>query len=139
MAAESGALKGLRKDKSPESLLRVLLLHLVKDLVWNWSLSVSREFHTQQGTVTALVGWSHKSRIYSILQGNERSKQPSYGLMDARVTWKLSNDSTSVSLWGTNLTDKLYLRQAQDADCLGVLAPYWEPPRRYGVTLSHRL
>lgn len=28
LAAESGALKGLRKDKSPENLLRVLLLHL---------------------------------------------------------------------------------------------------------------
>ena len=28
LAAESGALKGLRKDKSPESLLRVLLMHL---------------------------------------------------------------------------------------------------------------
>ena len=28
LAAESGALKGLRKDKSPEKLLRVLLLHL---------------------------------------------------------------------------------------------------------------
>lgn len=28
MAADSGALKGLRKDKSPESLLRTLLIHL---------------------------------------------------------------------------------------------------------------
>ncbi len=28
LASESGALKGLRKDKSPENLLRVLLLHL---------------------------------------------------------------------------------------------------------------
>ena len=28
LAAESGALKGLRKDKTPENLLRVLLLHL---------------------------------------------------------------------------------------------------------------
>ena len=28
LAAEKGALKGLRKDKSPESLLRVLLMHL---------------------------------------------------------------------------------------------------------------
>ena len=28
LAAESGALKGLRKDKSPENLLRVLLMHL---------------------------------------------------------------------------------------------------------------
>ena len=28
LAAETGALKGLRKDKSPENLLRVLLLHL---------------------------------------------------------------------------------------------------------------
>ena len=27
-AVETGALKGLRKDKSPESLLRTLLLHL---------------------------------------------------------------------------------------------------------------
>ena len=28
LAVESGALKGLRKDKSPENLLRMLLLHL---------------------------------------------------------------------------------------------------------------
>ena len=28
LARESGALKGLRKDKSPDALLRTLLLHL---------------------------------------------------------------------------------------------------------------
>ena len=113
--------------------------NVIKDLVWNWSLSVAKDFRTPRGDVTALVGWSQKSRIYSVLQNHERSKQPSYGLLDARVTWKLPNDKTSVSLWGTNLTDKLYFRQAQDAESIGVLAPYWEEPRRYGLTLSHRL
>ena len=74
--------------------------------------------------------------------------EDSYWLLDARITLSLPNDQTTISLWGTNLTDKEYvnnmLNQSGDTEIggtdpsLGMTADYWGDPRRYGLEVRHR-
>ena len=125
----------------------------------NWSLHAAYEIPMDNGgMVTIGAGWSHRGDLYSTLQQYETSIQEAYGLLDARIVWDLSNNKTSVAIWGTNLNGKKYFRGALDlasgelingdttdkygrpinAD-LGYTIIYPAEPRRFGITLTHNL
>ena len=62
--------------------------------------------------------WSRRSglvpsrRLYNA--GSTKHPYETYGLLDARIVWDLSNNKTSVAIWGTNLNGKKYFRGALD-------------------------
>ena len=99
------------------------------------------------GDITTSLGFSFKDDQYYTLMNTPSSKVDSYWLTDVRITWRLTNDKTSLSLWGTNLTDEEYvtnmLNQSGDTEIggtdpsLGMTADYWGDPRRYGLELRH--
>ena len=125
----------------------------------NWSLHGAYEIPMNSGgLVTIGAGWSHRGDSYNTLKQYETSKQEAFGLLDARIVWDLSNNKTSVALWGTNLNDKEYFRGALDlangelingsttdkygrpiGGDLGVTIIYPSEPRRFGLTLTHNL
>ena len=100
-----------------------------------------------RGDVTTSLGYSFKDDAYYTLMNTPSSFEPSYWLLDGRVTWNLGNGSTRVSLWGTNLTDKEYVdtmvNQSGDTaiggidPSLGMTAVYWGNPRRIGLDVTH--
>jgi iron complex outermembrane receptor protein len=110
-------------------------------LMHNMSLGDSGELMTS-------IGASFKDATDYTLNNTPSSQQPSYWLVDGRMTWFMANDKTSVSLWVNNLFDKDYvttmLDQAGDIQIggidqgLGMAASYWGEPRRYGLELKHR-
>ena len=125
----------------------------------NWSLHAAYEVPMDNGgMITIGGGWSHRGDSYSTLQQYETSLQEAYGLLDARIVWDLSNNKTSVAIWGTNLNGKKFFTGALDlpsgnlingattdkygraipAD-LGVTIIYPAEPRRFGITLTHNL
>ena len=60
-------------------------------------------------------------------------------LLNARITWKLSDDKTSISFWGKNLTDDVYIMDtlgASGATGWGVYVTGM--PRTYGLSLDYR-
>ena len=60
-------------------------------------------------------------------------------LLNARLTWKLRDDKTSVSLWGKNLTDDVYIMDTLGASGTtgwGVFVTGM--PRTYGLSLDYR-
>ena len=99
------------------------------------------------GVVTTSIGYSFKDDQFYTLENTPSSKADSYWLLDARVTWTLPNGQTTVSLWGTNLTDKEYvtnmINQSGDVEIGGVdpslsmTADYWGDPRRFGLEVRH--
>ena len=100
-----------------------------------------------RGDVTTSLGYSFTDDAYYALENTPSSFEPSYWLLDGRVTWNLGNGSTRVSLWGTNLTDKEYvdtmINQSGDTaiggidPSLGMTAVYWGNPRRIGLDVTH--
>jgi iron complex outermembrane receptor protein len=110
-------------------------------LMHNMSLGDSGELMTS-------IGATFKDATDYTLNNTPSSEQPSYWVVDGRMTWFMANDKTSVSLWVNNLFDKDYvttmLDQAGDIQIggidqgLGMAASYWGEPRRYGLELKHR-
>ena len=100
------------------------------------------------GELMTSIGATFKDATDYTLNNTPSSQQPSYWLVDGRMTWFMANDKTSVSLWVNNLFDKDYvttmLDQAGDIQIggidqgLGMAASYWGEPRRYGLELKHR-
>lgn len=99
------------------------------------------------GDITSSLGYSYKDDQYSTLRNTPSSFEPSYWLLDSRVTWNLPNGKTHISLWGTNLTDEEYvdtqINQSGDLavggtdPSLGMTAVYWGAPQRFGLEVRH--
>ena len=105
------------------------------------------------GDITTQIGWAHRGRTFNTLETVDSSRQEPYGLMDARITWRLANGNTTISLWGRNLTDEEYYSTAVDLTSglsptdrqfvTGVGVPtgtntkYWGEPRRFGLEVRH--
>ena len=107
----------------------------------SWNLSVAKEFYLDNaGSMTAQVGYNYRGPYYAAaaLTRLRRHRTDPLGLVDARLRWDMANGRTSVSLWGTNMTDEEYYRGAQDLVDLGILLYYWAQPRRFGLTVEHR-
>lgn len=66
------------------------------------------------------------------------SWQRSYGLLGARISFKLSRTETEIAVYGTNLTDKYHIVGAGDltAAGLGYVVNFIGPSRMYGVELT---
>lgn len=100
-----------------------------------------------RGDITSSLGYSFKDDAYYTLMNTPSSFEPSYWLLDGRVTWNLANGSTRISLWGTNLTDEEYVDTMLDQSgdiavggidpSLGMTAVYWGSPRRIGLDITH--
>lgn len=60
-------------------------------------------------------------------------------LLNARVTWKLGDDKTSISFWGKNLTDDVYIMDTLGASGNTGWGVYVTGmPRTYGLSLDYR-
>ena len=99
------------------------------------------------GELVSSIGATFKDDRYYTLENTPSSFQPSYWLVDGRITWFLSNGQSSLSLWGNNLTDEDYVTTMIDQagtiqiggtdPSLGMAASYWGEPRRFGLEFKH--
>ena len=93
--------------------------------------------------IQSTIGISYRDEEDYTLENVPSSLADDYELVDARITWNLADGQSSISLWGTNLTDEDYvnnmLSQSGDIEIggtnfsLGMTADYWGQPRRYGI------
>ena len=101
--------------------------------------------HTQalsSGTnVVSQIGLTKRDNSWGTLRHTPGSEMPGYNLVDGRIAFNLADGVTTITLWGTNLTDKEYrsgmLWQGGDPEIgdpsLGMTADYWGQPRRFGI------
>ncbi len=101
------------------------------------------------GELTARVGYSYQSEVIAtteIIRSNVPPAAPfgrlpigqdGYGLVTAGVVWQ-SGSPWSVSLQGTNLTDKEYLTTGYNlAQALGVYTGFYGAPRQYSLSVRY--
>ncbi len=109
-----------------------------------WDVSLIHTYDLGDGSdIQSTIGISYHDEENYTLEDIPSSVADDYELVDARITWNLADGQTSISLWGTNLTDEDYvnnmLSQSGDIEIggtnfsLGMTADYWGEPRRYGV------
>ena len=98
------------------------------------------------GSLSARVGYTYQSRVVATTEvvkdpGTLATVQPitqdGYGLVNAGVIWK-ANDAWTVSLQGSNLTDKAYRTTGYNLyAALGVHTGFYGPPRQYSLTVKY--
>ena len=109
-----------------------------------WDVSLIHTYDLGNGAdIQSTIGVSYHDEENYTLEDVPSSVADDYELVDARITWNLADGQTSISLWGTNLTDEDYvntmLSQSGDIEIggtnfsLGMTTDYWGQPRRYGV------
>jgi len=101
--------------------------------------------HTQTlssgASVVSQLGITKRDNSWGTLRHTPGSEMPGYNLVDGRITYSLPDGVTTITFWGTNLTDKEYrsgmLWQGGDPEIgdpsLGMAADYWGQPRRFGI------
>ena len=82
------------------------------------------------------IDYNHRSRIELALANNIADAQSGYGLLGFRAGFESEDGKWEVSVWGRNLTDKLYLTQSFGGDSTFLSGRLvYADPRMYGATL----
>jgi iron complex outermembrane receptor protein len=100
-------------------------------------LDLTRDF-ANGGSGLLRVDYTSYSRIYHDVANTPLITDDGYGLLNARLTYSLPGDALQVSVFGTNLTDELYLVSGNASGAFGLAEASYGRPREYGVTLSYR-
>ncbi len=69
-------------------------------------------------------------------ENNPRTSIGSYGILDAGIGIASADGKWEFSVWGKNLTDKLY--ESGKTDDIGTVLVSYAPPRTYGATVKWR-
>ena len=114
-----------------------------------FSGALSLEYRTDigaAGSLTARIGYAYQSSVVATtevvkdpvtLATVQPITQDGYGLVNAGVIWK-ANDAWTVSLQGSNLTDKAYRTTGYNLyAALGVHTAFYGPPRQYSLTVKY--
>ena len=62
--------------------------------------------------------------------------EDSFGMLDARVTWRAASGHWELSAWGRNLTDEEYRTHSIKSNIAGSV-DLWNLPRTYGLTATY--
>lgn len=113
-----------------------------------FSGGVNLEFRTPAGNgdVTARIGYRYQSEVIATTEiiraevppfGRPPITQDGYGLLNAGIIWNI-NPAWTLSLQGTNLTDKEYMTTGYNLNrALGVYTGFFGAPRQYSLTVRY--
>ena len=88
------------------------------------------------GNLSARLGYSYQSAVWPTTDLSPAIKQDGYGLLNAGVIWKI-DDAWSLSLQGSNLTDKAYRTTGYTIAAYGVLTGFYGAPRQVSLTARY--
>jgi len=86
------------------------------------------------GKVNADLSYYYNSGYF--YEADNRLRQPSYGLVNAQLSWLSPDERYAVRLWGRNLSDEVYYTNISSS--IGDNGT-WAAPRTYGVTFEVKL
>jgi iron complex outermembrane receptor protein len=100
-------------------------------------LDVSHEF--ADGSEAALrVDYTQYSRIYHDVANSPIITDDGYGLLNARLSYTLPDKPITLAVFGTNLTDTLYLVSGNVSGAFGLAEASYGRPREWGVSASFK-
>jgi iron complex outermembrane receptor protein len=102
-------------------------------LKYNFSADYAIDVREWPKALVAHVNYTHQSKLY--WAPDNISFEPGYGTLDASLRLQPPEQHWAVTVWGKNLSDKLY--SVGGLPFLGDLVNVWGPPRTYGVDLTY--
>lgn len=89
------------------------------------------------GHLSARVGYNYQSEVWPTTDLSPAIRQDGYGLLNAGVIWKV-DDAWSLSLQGSNLTNKEYRTTGYNIAAYGVLTGFYGAPRQVSLSATYR-
>ncbi|HWT52211.1 MAG TPA: TonB-dependent receptor [Caulobacter sp.] len=106
-----------------------------------WKLNVSPRYEVKLGnggSVTAIADWTYTSSIWNNAQRTYLLKRPAVQVVNASVAYADPGGAWTLTVGGTNLTDKRYLTTGNENIAAGAIFGTYSRPRegyvRLGVT-----
>ncbi len=93
-------------------------------------------FHDTQAYIHA--DWLHRSSFNTSSTNSIYSITPAYGLLNARIGLRTSDNKYDISIWARNLTNKNYYVSRTGTN-YGLITAATGDPRTYGVTFRAKL
>lgn len=107
-----------------------------------WTYTLSGEYIADlgnAGTLTPRIDYGYRSALEHDLVNRPTGRQPGYGLLNARLTYQTADEAWSLSVFGTNLTNKIYTVGALTTATatFGYDDLQYGRPREWGATLRY--
>jgi iron complex outermembrane receptor protein len=124
----------------PTQILPITLdTKFVKAPEWTVTTGIDVSHEFADGSETALrVDYTQYSRIYHDVANSPITTDDGYGLLNARLNYTLPNKAVTLSVFGTNLTDTLYLVSGNVSGAFGLAEASYGRPREWGVSAAFR-
>ena len=116
---------------------------------WTGSIRANVDFPAFGGLITGSVGYSYRDDSVLTNEGGPDPRnptkpllplmQPSYGLLDAWISWLSPSAHWRLGLTGKNLADEAYLTNGYNLPVFGVVVGSYGAPRTILATLEYRL
>lgn len=92
------------------------------------------------GTLTLSGDWAYRSRTYFDNTTSIVASQDPFSLFGARLAYRTANERTSITVFGENLTNKVYAVRTLNllSSAFGTAGALFGPPRTFGVRFSQR-
>ena len=110
------------------------------DKVPTWTVALSGEYVVPLDGLGELIGrldYAYKTKVYHDVANTPLITQDGYGLLNARLTFESTGDNWSISVFGTNLTDKRYIVAGGDSLAIGFADVQYARPREWGASLKY--
>lgn len=124
----------------PTQILPITLSsHFVKAPEWTVTTGADIRHELSDGSEAALrVDYTMYSRIYHDVANSPIITDDGYGLLNARLSYMLPGKSITLSVFGTNLTDTLYLVSGNVSGAFGLAEASYGRPREWGVSAGFK-
>ncbi|MEX6725447.1 TonB-dependent receptor [Parapedomonas caeni] len=104
-----------------------------------WTINLAAQYAFELGDMGALTvrgDAAYKSKSWKDPSNYALIAQPSYWLLNARMTWDSPDSLWSVSVFGTNLTDKYYRTAGTVVEAFGFAEATIGRPREWGLSVK---
>ena len=136
--ANLGTLDGKYQDFSAANAATFAGKSLKQAPKQQWGVGTNYRIKLDGGNIVLNASAKHVGEHYQNLAVSELIKTRAYTLADARIGYDVKGGKWSVSLWGKNITNKLYYTGGFDIGGLGIGDAYINVPRTYGIDFRYR-
>ena len=124
----------------PTQVLPITLAsHFVKAPKWTVTTGLDLSHEFESGSEAALrIDYTMYSRIYQDVANTPIITESGYGLLNARLSYTLPSKAVTLAVFGTNLTDALYLVSGNASGSFGLAEGSYGRPREWGVSAGFK-
>lgn len=87
--------------------------------------------------ITFRGDFAYYSSMFNDVGNTPIIRQGEYTLLNARLTWRPPGQHFDVAVFGTNLTDELYMMSGNASAAFGLAEAAYGPPRQWGVSVGY--